>query len=62
MVTRMADLELLGRQNERDAAMMWLPMTRGIARAGVLELDGDVNNGWLTFHGCLAHEPEESEP
>jgi hypothetical protein len=62
VVNRMAGLELLGRQNKRDAAMMWLPMTRGIARAGVLELDGDVNNGWLTFHGCLARELEESEP
>lgn len=61
LVGQMAALELLGRQNQRDAAMIWLPMARGIARAGVLELDGDVEDGWVAFHGLLARELEEDE-
>ena len=61
LVGQMAALELLGRQNKRDAAMIWLPMARGIARAGALELDGYAEDGWVTFHGLLARELEEDE-
>ncbi|MBN2310032.1 MAG: hypothetical protein JXR94_13750 [Candidatus Hydrogenedentes bacterium] len=58
----MGEMELAGERNKADVAADLLPVARGLARLGLLELEGEAQDGWVEFEGFLARAADEGEP